>query len=139
MMSAFHSLNYVTVIAATVIGYLLGTLWYMVLFGKMWAAEMGLKMPQPGEPRPPMAVMMIQGLIFTFVSTLGLALVLAISGHVSWKHGAARGAAIGLLSVGARYANSAIWEKKSTKLQAINIGHEVVLFALQGAVLAHGL
>jgi hypothetical protein len=100
---------------------------------------MGVTMPQPGEPRPSMATRLIKGLIFTFLSTIGLAVVLAISGHVGWKHGAARGAVIGLLIVGARYANSAIWEKKSAKLQAINIGHEIVLFAVQGAILAHGL
>ncbi|HVW20117.1 MAG TPA: DUF1761 domain-containing protein [Opitutaceae bacterium] len=139
MMSAFHSLNYLTVTVAALAGFLLGAVWYMVLFGKSWAAEMGLAMPQPGEPRPPMAGRMIRGLILTFVSAVGLGVVLAISGHVSWKHGAARGAVIGLLVVGARYANSAIWEKKSAKLQAINIGHEVALFALQGAILAHGL
>src|SRR6185312_9211357 len=118
---------------------LIGAVWYMFLFGKTWAAEMGITIPAPGEPRPPMTGKMVQGLIFTFVSTVGLALVLAISGHVSWKHGAARGAVIGLLIVGARYANSAIWEKKSAKLQAINIGHEVAVFAVQGAILAHGL
>ena len=139
MMSALHSLNYLTVIASTIIGFLIGAVWYMFLFGKTWAAEMGITIPAPGEPRPPMTGKMVQGLIFTFVSTVGLALVLAISGHVSWKHGAARGAVIGLLIVGARYANSAIWEKKSAKLQAINIGHEVAVFAVQGAILAHGL
>jgi len=138
-MSALHSLNYLTVIASTIIGFLIGAVWYMFLFGKTWAAEMGITIPAPGEPRPPMTGKMVQGLIFTFVSTVGLALVLAISGHVSWKHGAARGAVIGLLIVGARYANSAIWEKKSAKLQAINIGHEVAVFAVQGAILAHGL
>jgi hypothetical protein len=139
MLAAFHSLNYLTVIATAVIGFLVGAVWYMALFGKAWAAEMGITMPAPGEPRPPMAPKMIQGLVFTFLSTLGLALVLAISGPVSWKHGAARGAAIALLIVGARLANSGIWEKKSAKLLAINIGHEVAVFALQGAILAHGL
>lgn len=139
MMAAFHSLNYLTVIAAAVAGFLVGAIWYMFLFGKIWAAEMGIKMPGPDEPRPPMAGMMIRGLIFTLISAFGLAVVLAISGTWNWKHGAARGAFIGLLVVGARYANSAIWEKKSCRLQAINLGHEVAVFAVQGAILAHGL
>ena len=43
---------------------------------------------------------------------------------------------IGLLVVGARMANGGLWEKRSLRLQAINIGHETVLFAVQGAILA---
>ena len=37
--------------------------------------------------------------------------------------------------VGARMLNGSVWEQRSLKLMAILIGHETVLFALQGAVL----
>ena len=77
--------------------------------------------------------------ICTFVSTVALAWIIALAGTVGMRHGAALGAGLGVLLVGARYANSAVWERRSYKLVAINVGHEVIMLALQGAILAHWL
>jgi hypothetical protein len=37
--------------------------------------------------------------------------------------------------VGSRILNGAVWENRSARLLRINLGHEIVLFALQGALL----
>ena len=34
-----------------------------------------------------------------------------------------------------RMLNGSMWEQRSLRLQAINVGHELALFALQGAIL----
>ena len=36
---------------------------------------------------------------------------------------------------GVRLLNGAIWENKSVKLQAIDLSHEVAVYAVQGAIL----
>jgi hypothetical protein len=36
---------------------------------------------------------------------------------------------------GARLLNSGVWEDRSASLLAINLGHEIVLFTLQDAIL----
>jgi hypothetical protein len=36
---------------------------------------------------------------------------------------------------GARLLNSGVWEDRSARLLAINLGHESVLFTLPGAIL----
>jgi hypothetical protein len=49
--------------------------------------------------------------------------------------GAEFGAFIGAIVVGSRILNGAVWENRSARLLRINVGHEIVLFALQGALL----
>ena len=139
MISAFHELNYFpAVLAATIVGFAFGAIWYSLLFGKMWRAEMKV-LPSAAGENPSMVPGLIKGFLCTFVSSVALAWLIALAGTTGSRHGAALGAGLGLLLVGARLANTAVWERKSWKLIAINTGHEVVMFALQGAILARWL
>jgi len=139
MLSAFHELNYFpAVIAATIAGFLFGAVWYSLLFGRLWRAEMQRAPSAPGES-PGMAAGLVKGFLCTFVSSVALAWIIALAGTTGGRHGAALGAGLGLLLVGARITNTAIWEGKSWRLIAINVGHEVLMFALQGAILARWL
>ncbi len=136
MLSAFHELNYFpAVLVATIVGFLFGAVWYSLLFGKMWRAEMKIP-PSPAGEQPSMAPGLIKGFLCTFVSSVALAWIIALAGTTGMRHGAALGAGLGVLLVGARFANTAIWEKRSCKLVAINVGHEVLMLAIQGAILA---
>jgi hypothetical protein len=134
MIEAFRQLNYVLVVAVTIIGFAFGAIWYSLLFGKAWTAEMKLPPGSPGE-KPSMLPYMLKALLTTFVSTLGLAWIIELHPVFGPRHGASLGLVVGLLIVGARYANSGVWERRSCKLLAINIGHEVLLFVGQGAIL----
>jgi Protein of unknown function (DUF1761) len=139
MISAFHELNYFpAVFGATVAGFIFGAIWYSLLFGKLWRAEITLPPFPPGE-EPSMVPGLIKGFLCTFVSTVALAWLIALAGTTGSRHGAALGAGLGLLLVGARFANAAVWERKSCKLIAITIGHEVLMLSLQGAILARWL
>jgi len=134
-MSLLSHLNYLHILIASVVGFVFGWLWYSVLFGKAWAAEMKIPEEKMKDCKSGMGASLVKGFICTFVSTVGLAMLLALHPFVSWVKGAELGAAVGLLLVGARFLNIGIWEQRSCKLQAINLWHEVLLFALQGAVL----
>ncbi|HXQ82121.1 MAG TPA: DUF1761 domain-containing protein [Opitutaceae bacterium] len=135
-MSTLTSLNYLHVLVAAVAGFLVGWVWYSALFGKIWSAEMKITEEMMKESKPKMPLMMAKALLFTFISTAGLAMVLALHPVPNWVKGAEIGAAVGLLIVGARILNGGIWERKSCKLSAINVGHEAIMFAVQGAILA---
>jgi hypothetical protein len=130
-------LNYIHVLVVTVAGFLLGWLWYSpVLFAKPWMAEMKItEEMKKAEQAKGIAGYLIKGLLFTLLSTFGLAALIAVHGTPNWKHGAAFGAFIGLFGPAMRMMSGAVWEKKSVKLQIINAGHEVVLYAVQGAIL----
>ena len=137
MREVIPHLNYIHVLVVAVAGFMLGWLWYSLLFGKVWMAEMKItpETMKEDQAKSGMAGYFIKGFVFTLLSTFGLAALIAAHGSPNWKHGVAFGAFIGLFGSVMRILNGSVWEKKSCKLQLINAGHEVVLYALQGAIL----
>lgn len=136
MSDALGSLNWFAVIVMTIAGFMIGWLWYGLLFGRVWMAEMNITRESMKANPPNMPKLFGTGLALTLVSTFALAWLLRALGTTHALNGAELGAVLGLLVVGARMANGGLWENRSLKLSAINIGHEVALFAVQGAVLA---
>jgi hypothetical protein len=135
-MNTIMSLNYVAVLVVAVIGFLLGWLWYSpVLFAKPWMAEMKITEEAAKAMGGAMARMFAQGFFFTLLGTFGLAVLLKDHGASNWLSGVKLGLFVGVFVVGVRALNASVWECKSAKLRAINVGHEVVLHAVQGAIL----
>lgn len=138
MINAISHLNYVHVLVVTVAGFILGCLWsHGPLFGNAWMAEMKLtkESMEAAMRRQGMGVFLLKGIGYTLLSTFGLAVILAAVGAPDWKEGAAFGAFVGLVGPGVRQLYAAAWENQSTRLQAINLGHEIVVYAVQGAIL----
>ncbi|HVU25492.1 MAG TPA: DUF1761 domain-containing protein [Opitutus sp.] len=136
MAAALESINYLAVIVVTIAGFMIGWLWYGVVFGKAWMAEMKITPEKIEAAKGKMGATMTQGFVWTLVSTFALAWILRGHGTAGALKGAEWGAMLGVLLVGARFANSAVWEQRTLKLTTINVAHEVVLFAVQGAILA---
>jgi hypothetical protein len=67
-------INYLAVIAAALSQFVLGSFWYGPLFGKTWAAEMGIKMDQ----KPSISIM-IRAFSLTLFGSLLTAFILAHS------------------------------------------------------------
>ena len=125
-------------IVTAVLGFLVGWLWYSpLLFAKPWMREMNLtEENMKAAAAKGMAGFFIRGFVYTLISTVALAVLVEMRPSQNIVKGAGIGAFVGLLIVGSRMLNSAVWEQKSAKLMAIVVGHEVVLFTLQGAILA---
>ncbi len=137
MRNVILHLNYVHVLVVTVAGFMLGFLWYSVLFGKVWMAEMKItpEMVQADQATNSMAGYLLRGFLLTFLSTFGIAALVAAHDVHNWKHGAAYGLFVGLFGPVMRMLNGGVYEKRSLKLQLINASHEAALYALQGAIL----
>jgi len=137
MTNAILTLNYIHVLIVTVAGFLFGWLWHSpLLFVKPWLAEMKITEEQKqAAAQKGMAKLFLLGFFFTFLSTFGLAVLLNAHQPETWIKGALVGGFIGAGIVSARYLNSGMWEQRSIKLMAINVGHEALLFAGQGALL----
>ena len=138
MMQSILSLNYLAVLVTAVAGFLLGWLWYSpVLFVKPWLAEMKITEEQmKGAAAKGMAKFLAAGFLCTLLSTFGLAVLIKSHQSPHWLLGAQFGLLVGACVVGARMLNGGLWEQRSLKLSAINVGHEMALFTLQGAILA---
>ena len=137
MTNAILTLNYIHVLIVTVAGFLFGWLWHSpLLFAKPWMAEMKItEEKMKAAAQKGMAKLFLLGFFFTFLGTFGLAVILNAHQPETWIKGAMVGGFIGVAIVGMRYLNTGVWEQRSIKLMAINVGHEALLVAGQGALL----
>ncbi len=137
MYNALTHLNWIAVLVVALAGFILGWLWFSpVLFAKAWMHEMGMT-KESFETNPPnMALLFGSCLLYTLLSTTGLAMLLQDHGTHEWFKGAEFGALIGVLLVAPRMLNGALWEFRSARLLRITVGYELVMFIVQGAILA---
>ena len=125
--------NYVAVFVAALAYWVLGAVWYGVLFGKAWMALEHVTPDQAsgaGTAAP---------YIITFVLNLVIAFVLAQI--CAWRNAstAARGAALGILIwigfLGPVTYTTYMYEMRSKQLYAINEFYSLVGLCLMGAIL----
>jgi len=139
MSTILCSLNYLHIALIAAVGFFLGGLWYSVLFGKAWMAEMKLTPEECKAKGKSMGrLVMVKCFLLTVVSTTVLAcLIVDHGGNIGFRHGACLGAFVGLGLVACRSAVNDMFQFKSFKHWLIVSGHDVVLLTLQGALLTH--
>lgn len=123
------TLNPIAIVAAAAASFLLGGLWYSLLFAKPWQrlARVTDEQLTSGAPR-------------IFVGSALLALVMATTlaafiGTAGLAFGASAGLAVGVTWVAAALGINYLFERKSIQLWAINAGYNVITFALMGSII----
>jgi hypothetical protein len=125
--------NYLAVVVCAVLYWLLGALWYGVLFSKQWMALEGMTAAQASSQSA------ILPYIVTFILNLVIAFVLAQI--CIWRNAdtAARGVAIGLVLwigiVGPITLTTYMYEMRPMMLFAINQFYPLVGLCLTGGIL----
>jgi hypothetical protein len=123
--------NYGAVLVCAVVYWLLGAVWYALLFQKPWMALENMTAANTAPAALPY--------IITFVLNLVIAFVLAQV--CAWRNAntAGRGAAIGILLwigfVGPVTFTTNMYEMRSVELYAINNCYPLVGLCLMGAIL----
>lgn len=137
MTHAIMNLNYLAVIVTSIVGFLIGWMWYSpMLFAKSWMAENKFtEESMKASAEKGMAKTMITAFVFTIVMTWALAALIAAHGSDGWLAGAKFGAFVGFGLLAASAAVCYQFEQRSWKLWAINSGHNVVMCAVAGAIL----
>ena len=126
-------INYGAVLAAAVAKFLLGGLWYMVLFGEAWGKLMGIKPNKNESMAKPMAVDFAVGLVYAY----GLACVADWHGALgNWKEGICVGLMVGVAFNATMLLASHTWIKRPFKLYLIDAGYQVVMACLMGIIIA---
>jgi uncharacterized membrane protein YkgB len=136
LQSFFQHANWLAILVSAIAFFALGSLWFSMLFGKTWQAEVekhGIKIRDPKGSE--IAMKMIQ----TFVCNLIGALAIAILIYLTGLTGAINGAKLGLLC-GAGFAvtaiiTSSVWESRPLKLVAIDFGYPLVGLIICGIIL----
>ena len=125
--------NYGAIVVSAVAYWLLGALWYGVLFSQRWMALEGITMEQAKSMNP------VLPYVITLVLNLLIAFVLAQL--CLWRNAntAARGAAVGVLLwigiVGPVVFTTYMYEMRPKELFAINEFYPLVGLCLMGAIL----
>jgi len=125
--------NYGAIVVSAVAYWMLGALWYGVLFGQRWMALEGITMEQAKSVNP------VLPYVITLVLNLLMAFVLAQL--CLWRNAntAARGAAVGVLLwigiVGPIVATTYMYEMRPKELFAINEFYPLVGLCLMGVIL----
>ena len=133
----FSEINWLAVVVAAVVAFLVGGVWYQALFGKLWLRLHAFTPEQEREMkalRPP--PLFFGGMI---VSYLVLALVLALLIGAMPEKSALSGAALGVLvwlgPAAAIGMTGWLASNKSFGIYLIDIGCELVYLVLMGLIL----
>lgn len=127
-------LNWWAVIAATVVSFLLGALWYSpVMFGNAWMREHKLQKENLGGGA---AKAMILTLLATFVSALGVDFVFSHVGVTSVLAGTKWGLGIGVAFVAMAMLSDSLFARQSLTLYLIQAGYRVICLGIMGAIIS---
>ena len=128
------TVNFIAVIVATIAAFIVGALWFTVLFGKEWRRLMNI--PEGGMQG---GMSMSSAMGGGFIATLILVFVLA--NFLNWAGITAIGAALTLalwlwLAVAAVMSNMIWYENRPVKLYVINAAHYLVALLVAAAIIA---
>ena len=127
-------INYLAVLAASLVGFVVGFLWYGPLFGKPWMIAVGLD-PEVvrNSPKPRMQRIFTISFILQYIMAYCLAMFLG--NETDAALGALYGFLTGLPWIAFAIAINALYEGKSFKYMLINGGYWTVTFTLMGLII----
>lgn len=134
--------NYWAIIASAVFMMVLGAIWYGPLFGRQWAALMGLKMPErpdenmKREMMKSYSIMGVGALLMSFVFSHLLVFAQAYLGTSGVSAGLQAGFWNWLGFIAPLTLGPVLWEGKPWKLWFINAGYYLVGLLAIGVILA---
>ena len=123
----------VATLVATVLGFLLGGVWYGPLFGTRWRALAGISRDQARRDVNPVA---IYGITFVLGLIASYVFGLYIGPNPGRAFAIVCGAAAGLCWVATSLATNYLFERRPASLIAINAGYHAVRFTLIGVAFA---
>jgi len=123
--------NWWAILAATVLAFVLGGLWYGPVFGSAWMVAIG-KTAEDLEPSPTPFVVSFFAALVTAVTLAWLIQALQIA---TWQGGALLGLAMGIGFIATSMASDTAFCGWGIRLWLIQSGYRVVYSILMGALL----
>jgi len=125
--------NYVALIVAAAIQWVVGALWYGVVFKKSWMKLTGVTQ---GGSRGRAAFAMICSFVASLILSFVLVNIFIMAGTSTFMSGAALAIVCWLGFMAPPLITQHIYESRPANLFAINAGYWVVAMAISGGVLA---
>jgi len=132
--SALSQVSPLATVVGTLLGFVLGAIWYGPLFATAWMAENGFTRDAVTKDFNPLKV---YGTTFVFGLAASYVFGLAVGPDPDLLYAVGSGLAVGVFWVGTSFATTYLFERKTLRHFLINAGYHVVQFGLIG--LAFGL
>lgn len=130
------NVNWWVIIVTSVLGYLMGFLWYGILFMKPWMKAVGLKKhakdPFPGRT-------MVIGFLITFISIYVLALFIINTGSTTFLGGILVGFLLWLGYSLTMNIGALLWQMKPASYFWINAPYELISTLIVSGILGYFL
>ena len=128
--SAMAGVNWLAILAAAFLTFVLGGLWYGPLFGKPWMRASGITEERAREGNMPL----IFGLSFVLQLLAAFSLAMFI-GDAGAGFGVFAGFMTGAFFVATAFGVVYLFEQRPFAHWAVNAGYHVVSFTMMGAIL----
>lgn len=128
----FSLFNWWAILVSTLLGFIIGGIWYGPLFGKAWMKALG----KTEFDLPPSVVPFVIALITAFVSAVVLAYLISVLGATTWLQGAMVGLVLSVAFIACSNISDGAYCRWSWSLVAIHSGYRVLYCILMGVILA---
>lgn len=133
MEDLLFSVNWLAVLTATILYFLLGALWYSpVLFANYWMKLRNISEEDIDSPNP---VIFLYSFILQFIAVASLALFITAMGIVQASQGAVVGFGAGAGILFTLAGTTGIFSDTPLKLHLIDNGYHVIGLTLAGLIL----
>lgn len=127
-------INLWAVLVAALASFIVGWLWYGPLVGKLWMKLNGFTPEKLREEKGlPMPFIMIVNYVATVLAAFSIAMFIGAESNASF--GIFAGLMIALFWIGTSRLNDVLYERQPFKLYLINLGYNLVIYVIMGAVL----
>jgi hypothetical protein len=137
LQSFFNHTNYWAVLTAAAAYFVIGSLWFSLLFGNIWSKEVvkhGVKIKEPTGKE--ISIKMIQTFIGNIIAAMAMAILVYLTGISGWSAGLKLGLLCGFGFAASSIMIAYTWEGRSFKLMAIDFGYPVAGFTACAIILS---
>ena len=138
MLEAYlHQVNLWAILVASLAYFILGSLWFSVLFGGVWSKEverLGILIKDPAKST--IAAKMFQTFFGNVIAAVSMGYLVFISHCYNWIAGLKLGLLCGIGFAAVAMIIAYTWESRSYRLQMIDTGYAVFGITLCGVIIA---
>jgi hypothetical protein len=127
------SINYWAVVVSAFSAFIVGWIWYGPLFGKLWMKLNGFTEEELKEGGLPMPVMMGVNYMATILAAFAIAMFIGADANAGF--GVFAGVMIAIFWIATNRLNDVLYERKPWGLYFINVGYNLVIYAIMGGIL----